>query len=40
MSSTEPIFYTYANFRDEVFPRIKRLSYNAVKIMTIPEHSY
>lgn len=31
---------TYANFRDNVLPRIKRLGYNAVQIMAIQEHSY
>ncbi|CAI9783300.1 unnamed protein product [Fraxinus pennsylvanica] len=40
MSSTEPIINTYANFRDEVLPRIKNLGYNAVQIMAIQEHSY
>lgn len=36
----EPMINTYANFRDEVLPRIKRLGYNAVQIMAIQEHSY
>ena len=36
----EPIINTYANFRDDVLPRIKRLGYNAVQIMAIQEHSY
>ncbi|CAI0407522.1 unnamed protein product, partial [Linum tenue] len=40
MSSTEPKINTYANFRDEVLPRIKKLGYNAVQIMAIQEHSY
>ncbi|XP_034694883.1 1,4-alpha-glucan-branching enzyme 1, chloroplastic/amyloplastic-like isoform X3 [Vitis riparia] len=40
MSSTEPVVNTYANFRDDVLPRIKRLGYNAVQIMAIQEHSY
>ncbi|XP_058003419.1 1,4-alpha-glucan-branching enzyme 1, chloroplastic/amyloplastic isoform X2 [Hevea brasiliensis] len=40
MSSTEPIINTYANFRDDVLPRIKSLGYNAVQIMAIQEHSY
>ncbi|KAK8705191.1 hypothetical protein V6N13_048797 [Hibiscus sabdariffa] len=40
MSSTEPTINTYANFRDDVLPRIKRLGYNAVQIMAIQEHSY
>ncbi|XP_021716832.1 1,4-alpha-glucan-branching enzyme 2-2, chloroplastic/amyloplastic-like [Chenopodium quinoa] len=40
MSSTEPIINTYANFRDDVLPRIKKLGYNAVQIMAIQEHSY
>ncbi|PIN00046.1 1,4-alpha-glucan branching enzyme/starch branching enzyme II [Handroanthus impetiginosus] len=40
MSSKDPIINTYANFRDEVLPRIKRLGYNAVQIMAIQEHSY
>ncbi|XP_072981462.1 1,4-alpha-glucan-branching enzyme 1, chloroplastic/amyloplastic-like isoform X2 [Typha angustifolia] len=40
MSSPEPKINTYANFRDDVLPRIKRLGYNAVQIMAIQEHSY
>lgn len=40
MSSTEPLINTYANFRDDVLPRIKKLGYNAVQIMAIQEHSY
>ncbi|XP_028126608.1 1,4-alpha-glucan-branching enzyme 1, chloroplastic/amyloplastic-like isoform X3 [Camellia sinensis] len=40
MSSTEPILNSYANFRDDVLPRIKKLGYNAVQIMAIQEHSY
>ncbi|XP_061370951.1 1,4-alpha-glucan-branching enzyme 1, chloroplastic/amyloplastic-like isoform X2 [Gastrolobium bilobum] len=40
MSSPEPKINTYANFRDEVLPRIKRLGYNAVQIMAIQEHAY
>jgi 1,4-alpha-glucan branching enzyme len=40
MSSTEPLINTYANFRDEVLPRIKKLGYNAVQLMAIQEHSY
>ncbi|MBA0866536.1 hypothetical protein Goshw_022023, partial [Gossypium schwendimanii] len=36
----EPLINTYANFRDNVLPRIKRLGYNAVQIMAIQEHSY
>lgn len=36
----EPMVNTYANFRDDVLPRIKRLGYNAVQIMAIQEHSY
>ncbi|KAL2250744.1 UNVERIFIED_CONTAM: 1,4-alpha-glucan-branching enzyme 1, chloroplastic/amyloplastic [Sesamum indicum] len=40
MSSKDPVINTYANFRDEVLPRIKRLGYNAVQIMAIQEHSY
>ncbi|TYI56582.1 hypothetical protein E1A91_D11G221000v1 [Gossypium mustelinum] len=36
----EPMINTYANFRDDVLPRIKRLGYNAVQIMAIQEHSY
>ncbi|KAF3779056.1 1-4-alpha-glucan-branching enzyme 1 [Nymphaea thermarum] len=40
MSSPEPKINTYANFRDEVLPRIKKLGYNAVQLMAIQEHSY
>ena len=36
----EPIINTYASFRDDMLPRIKRLGYNAVQIMAIQEHSY
>ncbi|PIA39220.1 hypothetical protein AQUCO_02700415v1 [Aquilegia coerulea] len=40
MSSTEPKINTYAEFRDDVLPRIKMLGYNAVQLMAIQEHSY
>ncbi|PPD90862.1 hypothetical protein GOBAR_DD12210 [Gossypium barbadense] len=40
MRSPEPMINTYANFRDDVLPRIKRLGYNAIQIMDIQEHSY
>lgn len=40
MSSTEPKINTYAEFRDDVLPRIKKLGYNAVQLMAIQEHSY
>ncbi|XP_057534587.1 1,4-alpha-glucan-branching enzyme 2-2, chloroplastic/amyloplastic-like [Amaranthus tricolor] len=40
MSSMEPKINTYASFRDDVLPRIKKLGYNAVQIMAIQEHSY
>ncbi|KAJ4733128.1 hypothetical protein LUZ62_044919 [Rhynchospora pubera] len=40
MSSPEPKINTYAGFRDDVLPRIKKLGYNAVQIMAIQEHSY
>lgn len=36
----EPKINTYASFRDDVLPRIKKLGYNAVQIMAIQEHSY
>lgn len=40
MSSMEPKINTYASFRDDVLPRIKKLGYNAVQIMAVQEHSY
>ncbi|KAB2004661.1 hypothetical protein ES319_D11G214900v1 [Gossypium barbadense] len=40
LNHKEPMINTYANFRDDVLPRIKRLGYNAVQIMAIQEHSY
>ncbi|KAF6148030.1 hypothetical protein GIB67_024205 [Kingdonia uniflora] len=40
MSSTEPKINTYAEFRDDVLPRIKKLGYNAVQLMAVQEHSY
>lgn len=40
MSSPEPKINSYANFRDEVLPRIKKLGYNAVQLMAIQEHAY
>lgn len=36
----EPKINTYAEFRDDVLPRIKKLGYNALQIMAIQEHSY
>ncbi|TQE04341.1 hypothetical protein C1H46_010126 [Malus baccata] len=36
----EPKINTYAEFRDDVLPRIKKLGYNAVQLMAIQEHSY
>ncbi|KAF3788720.1 1-4-alpha-glucan-branching enzyme 2-2 [Nymphaea thermarum] len=36
----EPKINTYANFREEVLPQIKRLGHNAVQLMGIQEHSY
>ncbi|ERN13141.1 1,4-alpha-glucan-branching enzyme 2-2, chloroplastic/amyloplastic isoform X1 [Amborella trichopoda] len=40
MSSIEPKINTYAGFRDDVLPRVKRLGYNAIQLMAIQEHSY
>ena len=40
MSSTEPKINSYAEFRDDVLPRIKFLGYNAVQLMAIQEHAY
>ncbi|KAK9156687.1 hypothetical protein Scep_003261 [Stephania cephalantha] len=40
MSSPEPKINTYASFRDDVLPRIKKLGYNAVQLMAVQEHSY
>lgn len=40
MSSTEPKINSYAEFRDDVLPRIKALGYNAVQLMAIQEHAY
>ncbi|KAL9249786.1 1,4-alpha-glucan-branching enzyme 2-1, chloroplastic/amyloplastic-like protein [Drosera capensis] len=34
-----PKINTYANFRDDVLPRIKKLGYNAFQIMAVQEHS-
>ncbi|KAK8263537.1 hypothetical protein V6Z12_D12G050700 [Gossypium hirsutum] len=40
LNHKEPMINTYARFRDDVLPRIKRLGYNAIQIMAIQEHSY
>jgi len=40
MSSPEPKISTYAEFRDNVLPRISYLGYNAVQLMAIQEHAY
>jgi 1,4-alpha-glucan branching enzyme len=40
MSSIEPKINSYAEFRDDVLPRIKALGYNAVQLMAIQEHAY
>ena len=31
---------TYAEFRDNVLPRVKKLGYNAIQLMAIQEHAY
>ena len=40
MSSQEPKVNSYAEFRDDVLPRIRKLGYNAIQIMAIQEHAY
>jgi 1,4-alpha-glucan branching enzyme len=40
MASNEPRIGSYAEFRDNVLPRIKRLGYTAIQIMAIMEHAY
>ena len=40
MASNEPRIGTYAEFRDQVLPRVKRLGYTAIQIMAIMEHAY
>ena len=40
MSSPEPKVSSYAEFRDNVLPRIKMLGYNAVQLMAVQEHAY
>ncbi|CAI5969482.1 unnamed protein product [Closterium sp. NIES-64] len=40
MSSTEPRVSTYAEFRDNVLPRVRDLGYNAIQLMAIQEHAY
>jgi 1,4-alpha-glucan branching enzyme len=40
MSNMEPVINSYADFRDNVLPRIKKLGYNAVQLMAIQEHAF
>lgn len=40
MSSEEERVSTYAEFRDDVLPRIKAAGYNTVQLMAIMEHPY
>ena len=40
MSSQEPKVSTYAEFREQVLPRIRRLGYNTIQLMAIQEHPY
>jgi 1,4-alpha-glucan branching enzyme len=40
MSSSAPEVTTYAYFRQHVLPRIRRLGYNVIQLMAIPEHAY
>ncbi|MCQ2391889.1 MAG: alpha amylase C-terminal domain-containing protein [Kiritimatiellae bacterium] len=40
MGGEEPRVHTYAEFRDEVLPRIKAAGYDVVQLMAIMEHPY
>ena len=40
MASEEPRVATYAEFRDNMLPRIKRAGYNTVQLMAVMEHPY
>ncbi|CAJ1444413.1 unnamed protein product, partial [Effrenium voratum] len=40
MSSIEPKVNSYAEFAEEVLPRIKEAGYNCIQLMAIMEHSY
>ncbi|KAK2165424.1 hypothetical protein LSH36_50g00000 [Paralvinella palmiformis] len=40
ISSPEGKVATYAYFKDNVLPRIKKLGYNAIQLMAIMEHAY
>ena len=40
MAGEAPNVHTYAEFRDEILPRIKEAGYNAVQLMGVMEHPY
>ena len=40
MSSEDPRVATYAEFRDNMLPRIKKAGYNTVQLMAVMEHPY
>ena len=40
MASEDPRVATYAEFRDNVLPRIKKAGYNTVQLMAVMEHPY
>ena len=40
MGGEEERVHTYAEFRDNVLPRVKKAGYNVVQLMAIMEHPY
>ena len=40
MAGEEPRVHTYAEFRDEMLPRIKEAGYDTVQLMAVMEHPY
>lgn len=40
MAGIEPRVHSFAEFTNDVLPRIHKLGYNAIQIMAIAEHAY
>ena len=40
MAGEEPRVHTYAEFRDEILPRIRKAGYDTVQLMAVMEHPY
>ena len=40
MAGEEPRVHTYAEFRDDILPRVQKAGYNTIQLMAVMEHPY